>query len=230
MLDVLDLWLIEPIRFALLFVLQWAYRLTGSHGWSIFLLSIFFNLLLMPAYHWAEKIQQKERAVQRRMAAKIAEFKHAFKGQERYMMIRALYRHHRYHPAYSLRSLAPLGIQVPFFIATFGLLSDYKPFVGAGFLFLPDLSRPDRLLLGANLMPLMMTALNLIAVQLYSQQTSSSERVQGWIVAGIFLVLLYGSPAGLVLYWTINNLISVVKSFVYASDHGFLRARHASSP
>jgi YidC/Oxa1 family membrane protein insertase len=216
MLDVLNFTLIEPIRIALLFVLEQAHALTGSYGLAIIALSLAFNLAILPAYHLAEKVQERERKIRRLMAAKIEEFKFAFKGEERYSMLRALYRQHRYHPVYALRGLLPLAIQVPFFIATFGLLSHHSSVLGHGFLGIKDLGRPDHLLMGVNVMPILMTSLNLLAVNLYSRQLLHRERLQSCVIALIFLVLLYNSPAGLVLYWTVNNLISVVKSFVFS--------------
>jgi YidC/Oxa1 family membrane protein insertase len=216
MLEFFDAALIEPIRWALLSVLKLGYAISGSHGVALLFLSVFFNLLLIPAYHWAERLQGKEREIQRRMQPKIEEFRAVFKGQELHMMLRQLYKLHDYHPIYALRTLAPLAIQVPFFIAAFGLLSHYVPFQGASFLFLHDLSKPDGLIGGINLMPLLMTAVNLYALQLYSRQLPRSDWAQGVVVALIFLAVLYESPSGLVLYWTFNNLLSVLKSFWYS--------------
>ncbi len=217
MLEALYFILIEPIRSVLLFVLEQAYASTGSYGLSIIALSLAFNLALLPAYHLAEKVQNREREIQRRMAPKIKEFKFAFKGEERYWMMRALYRQHGYHPVYALRGLLPMAIQIPFFIATFGLLSHYRPIQGEGFLMIEDLGRPDHLLFGLNVLPIVMTALNVLAVHLYSWQLPLREKVQSYVIALIFLVLLFKSPAGLVLYWAVNNLISVFKSFIYSS-------------
>ena len=215
MLEVLNLLLIEPIRTTLLYVLEAAHGASGSYGVALVILSLVFNLILMPAYHLAEIVQGREREIQHRMARKIAEFKFAFKGQERYWMLRTLYRQNDYHPIYALRALLPLAIQIPFFIATFGLLSSFQPLQGVSFFGLRDLGRPDGLVLGLNLMPVVMTALNMIAVYLYSRQGTRIERVQGYAIAVIFLVFLYGAPVGLVMYWTINNLISVLKSAAY---------------
>lgn len=223
MLELLWLLLIEPIRQALLYVLEAAHGLSGSYGLALVILSLAFNLLLMPAYHLAEIVQQRERAIQRRMARKVEEFKFAFKGQERYWMLRTLYRQNHYHPVYALRALLPLAIQIPFFIATFGLLSAYPPLKGVPFLGLADLGQPDGLLHGINLLPLVMTALNMLAVHLHSRDGTRAERVQGHVIALVFLVFLYASPAGLVMYWTINNLVSVLKSGFYAMRRGAAR-------
>jgi len=215
MLEILDTVQIAPIRWALLSVLEWSYEFSGSHGLSLLLLSVFFNLLLIPTYHWAERLQGKERDIQNRMRPKIDEFRSAFKRQELHMMLGQLYKLHGYHPVYALRTLAPLAIQAPFFIAAFGLLSHYPSFEGASFLFLQDLSKPDGLLGGVSLLPLLMTAINLFALELYARQLSRSEWTQGVIVALIFLILLYASPSALVLYWTFNNILSVFKSTWY---------------
>lgn len=218
MFDALYLVLIEPIRLALLFVLEHAHALTGSWGLAIIALSFAFNLALLPAYHLAEKVQNRERNIQRRMAPKIAEFKYAFKGEERYLMLRALYRQYGYHPVYGLRGLLPLTIQIPFFIATYGLLSHYKPLIGERFLIIADLGRPDHLLFGLNLLPILMTALNMLAVHFYSRQLPQREKIQSLVIALIFLVLLYKSPSGLVVYWTVNNLISVFRSLFFSTS------------
>lgn len=215
MLELFDAALIGPIRWALLTVLELTYSISGSYGLSLLCLSVFFNLLLIPAYHWAERMQRKEREIQQRMRPKLDEFRSVFKGQELHMMLRQLYKLHGYHPIYALRTLAPLAIQIPFFIAAFGLLSHYAPFQGASFLFLRDLANPDGLIGGVNVMPLVMTAVNLYALQLYARQLSRSEWAQGVVVALIFLAFLYDSPSGLVLYWTFNNLLSVIKSAWY---------------
>lgn len=228
MLDALNLILIEPIRLALLFVLDRAYAATGSYGLAIIALSLAFNLALLPAYHLAEKVQNRERDIQRRMAPKMREFKYAFKGEERYWMMRALYRQHGYHPVYALRGLLPLAIQIPFFIATFGLLSHYKPILGERFLTIANLGQPDHLLLGVNVLPILMTMLNMLAVHLYSWQLPRREKIQSYVIALIFLFLLYKSPAGLVLYWTINNLISALKSLIYST--GRIRAFSEPEP
>ena len=66
-------------------------------------------------------------------------------------------------------------------------------------------------------MPLVMTALNLLAVHFYSKQLPEREKIQSYTIALIFLVLLYNTPVGLVIYWTVNNLISVAKGLVYST-------------
>lgn len=208
-------WLILPIAHCFQWVLESSYQRTHDFGLAILLLSLVFNLVLLPAYHFAEKVQGRERAARAAMQAKLDEFKRCFKGHERHMMIAALYRQHRYHPVYALRGLVPLLIQVPVFIAAYGLLSDYPPLRNEHLFGIANLGAPDGLLGGVNLLPIVMTGVNLLAAHVYSRDLSAQERLQTWIVAMLFFVLLYGSPAGLVLYWICNNLFSLIKNLVY---------------
>ena len=81
-----------------------------------------------------------------------------------------------------------------------------------------DLSRPDGLIslggVALNVMPLVMTALNLVTVAFAATKPSRNEKIQLVVVASIFLVLLYNMPVGLVLYWTMNNAFSLAKNLV----------------
>ena len=57
-----------------------------------------------------------------------------------------------------------------------------------------------------------MTAINAAAVLAYVEDRG--KRLQGLVLGAIFLVLLYNSPAGLVLYWTTNNLFSLARNLI----------------
>lgn len=65
-----------------------------------------------------------------------------------------------------------------------------------------------------NLLPIVMTVISLLSVGVYAKDLVNSEKIQLFILPVIFLILLYNSPSGLVLYWTLNNLFSVGKNYV----------------
>jgi membrane protein insertase Oxa1/YidC/SpoIIIJ len=92
------------------------------------------------------------------------------------------------------------------FLAQPGLL-DGMPFGR-----IDDLSKPDGLLAGINLLPLLMTGINAISVLYYVKD--SGQRTRALALALGFLVLLYTSPAGLVLYWTMNNFWSLLRNML----------------
>lgn len=191
----------------------------GNHGLALILLSLVVNIILLPFYNFAEKIEKKEKDVQARMKPKLDEFKSIYKGYELHLYTNNVYRLNNYHPAYSLRGLVSLLIQIPFFMGAYAYLSSYAGFDGVSFLFLSDLGQPDGLLkIGAmsiNLLPFVMTGINLVSGYIYAKDSSKSEKITIVGMAVFFLVILYTSPASLLVYWTCNNIFSLVKTMVY---------------
>ena len=60
-----------------------------------------------------------------------------------------------------------------------------------------------------------MTAINVVSAAIYMKGLPLKNKIQMYGIAAIFLVLLYNSPAGLVFYWTLNNVFSLVKNIFY---------------
>ena len=191
----------------------------GNIGISIVLLSLGINIICLPMYNVAEQWQEKERAVQKKMKAKITDIKAVFKGDERYLMLSTYYRQNNYHPLYALRSMFALFIQIPFFIAAYKLLSDSPIMAKSSFLFFTDLGSPDKLLslgnISVNILPITMTLINIAASAVYTKGLELKDKLTLYITALIFLLLLYNSPSGLVFYWTLNNLFSLLKNIFY---------------
>ncbi|MCP4298501.1 MAG: hypothetical protein GY786_23185 [Proteobacteria bacterium] len=214
-MDILFLIFILPIQMLMASILEYANQFTGNYIVAIVILSIIINIILLPLYHFAEKLQNKERIVQSRLQPKMDEIKFAFEGAERFMMIHTLYRQAKYHPIYAVRTSLGFLIQVPFFLAAYLLLLNYEPVVGLSILGFSDLSQPDNLFYGINIMPIIMTLVNLASGFVYSRNFTKNEKIQIWVVSLLFLVLLYQSPAVLVIYWTLNNLFSLIKNVGY---------------
>lgn len=185
---------------------------------SIAGVSIAVNILTLPLYNIAEAWQQKERDIQKRMKPQVDRIKAVFKGDEQYMILTTYYRQQHYHPVYGMRSSISLLIQVPFFIAAYSFLSNLEPIKGASFFFIKDLGAPDGLItLGNftfNLLPVLMTLINIVSGAIYTKGFPLKEKIQLYGMAGLFLILLYNSPSGLVIYWTLNNIFSLFKNIV----------------
>ena len=195
----------------------------GNAGAAVIPLSLCLNFLLLPLYSRADAIQREERERERLMSPGIDHIKTVFKGDERYMMLQAYYRLHSYKPVYALRSSLPLLLEIPFFVAAFHFLSNLADFRDTPFGPLANLAAPDGLLklggLSVNLLPLLMTAVNLVSSRIYAKDLSRKDKLQLYGMALIFLVLLYNSPSGLVFYWTLNNVFSLFKNIVYTAKN-----------
>lgn len=219
MFDTLYLIFIAPIEWVMRIVIEVFFDISGSYGLAIIALSISANFVILPLYNIAEKWQVQERNMRAKLAPKIKEIKTAFKGQERFYMLKTLYRQNNYHPIISVRTSFGFLIQVPFFIAAYSLLNNYEDLQKISFLIFSDLSQADGVLEIAgnkiNVMPIVMTVINLLSAFVYTKGFSKNELIQLYLIAFVFLVVLYGSPVALVFYWTVNNIFSLLKNIVY---------------
>ncbi|MDR0321270.1 MAG: YidC/Oxa1 family membrane protein insertase [Treponema sp.] len=211
--------IIYPITQILEFSFVFSQKLFRESGISIIFISIVISVLLLPLYAVAEKWQQIERDIQKKLKSKIDKIKKVFKGDEQYMILSTFYKQNHYHPVYALRSTFGLLIQIPFFIAAYSFLSHLEIIKGVSFLFIKDLSSPDGLLsiggFSINLLPFVMTFINCLSGLIYSRGLPGKDKIQIFLIAFIFLILLYNMPSALVLYWTMNNIFSVVKNIYY---------------
>lgn len=191
--------------------------------------SLAINFLALPLYNIADSLQAKERRIAKELEPRIQRIKRAFKGDERFMILQTYYRECNYNPLYTLRSSLSILIEIPFFIAAYHYLSRSAALKGIPFWIFKDLGAPDALFqignFSVNVLPVLMTAINLVSGAVYAKDTTARERIQIFVLAAVFLVLLYSSPSGLVIYWILNNLFSLAKNVVLKMKHpaGILR-------
>ena len=208
--------LIGPIEIIFETIFGFSWNVLDNYGLSIIVMSLAMNLLLLPFYLRADDIQNEEREAEERMADGVTHIKKTFKGDERFMMLQTYYRENNYKPYYTLKGFLPLVLEIPFFIAAYHFLSNYLPQVGGSFGPIRNLGESDGMLsiagVSLNLLPVLMTAINCISSAIYTKGYPLRSKIQLYAMALVFLVLLYGSPSGLVLYWTLNNLFSLVKN------------------
>ncbi len=203
---------IGPLKLLFEVVYSVAYYLTHSAGLSIFALSMVMNILLMPLYKRADAVQEEENRIQDELKPVVDHIKKSFKGDEQYMVLNTYYRQKHYKPIYALRNSISLLLQIPFFIAAYDFLSNEFSVISSSFGPIESLGSPDHLLFGLNLLPILMTVFNIISSIIYTKGQPFRKNIQLYIMALAFLVLLYDRPAGLVFYWTLNNLFSLVKN------------------
>lgn len=226
-----SLW--EPLRwlcFGLYFLLGWIMGLVHNPGVAIILLSLAVKIILSPLTWVADRWQRDVNRIQSRIQPRIADIKGRHRGEEAHRLTLQVYRDEGVHPLFTLKSLAGFAIQVPMFIAAFDMLADNFALAGASFLWIEDLAAPDRLLglpvampfFGAhlNLLPIVMTAFTLLSAISLRDETLTplllkKQQRQLYLMAGFFLLLFYTFPAGMVLYWTANNVWHLLKMQVF---------------
>lgn len=209
---------ITPLVYVIELTFSLANRLVANPGLAIVCVSLVVSVLSTPLYAMADRLQREERERQASLARWVSHIKSSFSGDEQYMMLSTYYRQQGYRPIYALRSSVSLLLQIPFFMAAYAYLSNLELLHHASFLGIPNLGEPDAFLaLGTttvNVLPLIMTALNAVSTAVYTRGMSLKEKLQPYGLALVFLVLLYRSPSGLVLYWTCNQVFSLLRNLV----------------
>ena len=224
--DILGTLLIKPLQLLFEVVFVMANRVVGDPGLAIIALSLAMNFLVLPLYRRADAMQEEERETELRLHKGVAHIKKTFRGDERMMMLQTYYRQNNYKPTYVLKGATSLFLEIPFFIAAYAFLSNLALLHGVSFGPIRDLGAPDGLLTVAgvtvNVLPFLMTAINLVSCVIFTKGSLPKTKVQLYTMALFFLVFLYTSPAGLVFYWTLNNLFSLLKTIFYKLRHAHI--------
>ena len=219
MANILYTIIISPLVQIIECVYVFFFKVTKNAVFSVFGVSMTVSFLSLPLYIMAERMQNLERNTIKCLKPGVNKIKSVFSGDERFMILSTFYRQNHYHPLYSLRSSIGLIVQIPFFISAYSFLSHLEVLRGVSFLFIKDISLPDSLFhignFSVNVLPITMTLINCVAGFVYTQNLSVRDKVQVYGMAALFLVLLYNSPSALVLYWTLNNIFSLVKNIFY---------------
>lgn len=225
--------MIEPLQILFEIVYTFSNEIIQNSGLTIIVLSLVMNFLVLPLYKRADAMQEEQREIEKKLEKGVGHIKKTFKGDERMMMLQTYYRQNNYKPVYALKSAASLLLQIPFFIAAYRFLSTLGSLSGASLGFITDLSKPDGLFtafgLSINILPILMTSINLISSFIYSKDYPAKTKIQLFAMAAFFLVFLYNSPSGLVFYWTLNNLFSLVKTIILKTKEPAKRAVQFSS-
>ena len=211
---------IGQIGLILLLVLRWIASLAGNYGLAIVLFSLLITLITSPltlvSMRSMRKMQELKPEVDRVMA------QHKNDQTKANQAVFALYKEHRVSP---LSGCLPMLLQMPIFIALFQAISHFVELRGASFLWIKDLSLPDRLaqlpihlpVIGneLNLLPVIMAGAMFLQTKLtkaVANQTDanpSMKMLSGPLMPVLFCLMFYGFPAGLVLYWLTNTVASV---------------------
>lgn len=217
--EIIDSLLFKPLQLLFEVIYVFANKFIANPGLSIIVLSLVMNFLVLPLYKRADAMQEEERDTEARLHKGVSHIKKTFRGDEKMMILQTYYRQNNYKPTYVLRGAISLFLEIPFFISAYRFLSGLELIRGVSFGPIADLGAPDRLIaIGAfhiNLLPIIMTAVNLVSCVIFTKGAAPKTKIQLYSMAVFFLFFLYTSPSGLVFYWTLNNIFSLIKTIFY---------------
>jgi YidC/Oxa1 family membrane protein insertase len=192
-------------------------------GVSIIVLSLFINTILIPVYKMLSLMQHEQEKKEADVEYWRKHIRDNFVGDERFFMLRTLYRQKGYNPLGSLKGSLPLLIQLPFFIAAYHFLTSLSQLNGVPFLIIKNIGKPDGIIafesFRINILPIIMTLINVVSSYIYVKNQSLVNKLSVYGLAMVFFVVLYNSPSGLVLYWTLNNIFTLLKNIVFSKEN-----------
>ena len=211
---ILETLLIGPLKLLFEIIFQLANDFIDHPGFSIIVLSLIMNILVLPLYRRADAMQEQARDTENKLHKGVSHIKKSFSGDEKMMILQTYYRQNHYKPTDALNGSVSLLLEIPFFMAAYQFLSHLDILQGASLGPIKDLSLPDGLLVigdfSINVLPILMTLINVISCVIYLKGFPLKSKIQLYGMALFFLVFLYTSPAGLVFYWLNNELPQVM--------------------
>jgi YidC/Oxa1 family membrane protein insertase len=188
------------------------HALTGNYGVDIILVSTLIKVLFIPL---TAKSMESMRAMQR-LQPEMAKIRERFKDDAQRLQKETmeLYRRHHVNP---LSGCLPMLLQIPFFVGLYNTLLNaielrHAPFV----LWITDLSSPERLTVagvGIPMLGIAMGASMLVQQWMAPAAGDPAQRRMMMIMPVLFTFMFINFPSGLVLYWLVNNLLTIAQQY-----------------
>ena len=194
-------WLLDKLHG---FLLNW--------GWSI----VALVLLLKIAFYWLNAKAYASMAKMKAINPKIMEMRERLKDkpQEMQQAMMKIYREEKVNP---MGGCFPIMVQIPVFIALYWvLLSSVEMRNAPWVLWIHDLSAPDPFFI----LPVLMTLTTMLQTALNPAPPDPMQAKLMWFMPLIFSVMFFFFPAGLVLYWITNNILSIAQQWVINTRMG----------
>ncbi|MGP5211102.1 membrane protein insertase YidC [Psychrobacter alimentarius] len=201
-----DYGLLWPISKVLFAILEGVHKVVGNWGWSIIILTILVKIALM----WFSNKSYYSMAKMRAIAPRLKTLKEEH-GDDRMKMsqeMMAIYKEEKVNP---MAGCLPILMQMPIFLALYWVLVEsvelrHAPWI----LWIQDLSAMDPWFI----LPLLMGASMFVQQQLNPQPADPMQAKVMKFLPIIFTAFMLFFPAGLVLYWTVNNLFSMTQQYI----------------
>jgi len=212
--DIINYGFLGEITFLIRKMLYFLYYLTKNWGLSIIFLTIIIYIILFPFTLSSTKTAKKLASIQPLLNELKEKYKDNLAKFQKEQI--ELFKQHRINP---LGGCLPLLLQIPIFFALFQVFSRFIEFKGVNFLWIDDLTLPDRAFklpfnlpyFGnyINILPILMLFLNIFQQKFNPQSYSSKEqKFSSFFLLGFIGILFYHFPSSLLIYWLIQSLLT----------------------
>ena len=198
---------LRPISRVIFEVMVHIRKVIPSYGLVIIVVSLLVKAIFWPLTHKSFESSAKMRALSPKI--KQLQEKHKSNPQKQQQEMMKLYREHGVNP---LGGCLPMIVQMPVLYALFIVFRSTIAFRGEPFLgYIPDLSAPDPYWI----LPLVMGVSMLLQQKVMAQMvTDPRQKMLGYMMPVIFTALFLNMPSGLVLYWTVSNVASIIQQIL----------------
>jgi YidC/Oxa1 family membrane protein insertase len=196
----------------LYWLLDKLYGLILNWGWSI----VGLVVLLKIAFYWLNAKAYASMAKMKAINPRVMEMRERLKDNPQQMQqeMMKIYREEKVNP---MGGCFPIMVQIPVFIALYWvLLSSVEMRNAPWILWIHDLSSPDPF----YILPLVMTLTTMLQTALNPTPPDPMQAKLMWFMPLIFSVMFFFFPAGLVLYWITNNILSIVQQWIINTRMG----------
>ena len=202
---VVDYGVLTVIAKPIFWLLDKIYSFVGNWGWSIVVLTIIIKLIFYPLTAASYKSMAKMKAVTPRMVKIREQFK-----DDKMQMNKALMNLYQKEKINPLGGCLPVLVQIPVFIALYWVLLGSVEIRNAPWIFwIKDLSVPDPF----YILPLIMAATMFIQMKLNPTPPDPLQAKVMMMMPIIFSIFFFFFPSGLVLYWLVNNVVSIAQQW-----------------
>ena len=198
----------------LFWLLTQLHNYLGNWGWSI----VALVFLLKIAFYWLNATAYRSMAKMKAISPKVNDMRERYKDKPQQMQqeMMRIYREEKVNP---LGGCLPILVQMPFFIALYWvLLSSVEMRNAPWTLWITDLSAKDPWFI----LPVLMTLSSLFQVWLNPTPPDPMQAKLMWFMPLAFGIMFFFFPAGLVLYWLTNNLLSIAQQWYINKQLGVL--------
>ena len=188
-------------------------NLVHNYGWSIVLITIVINVVLLPLRLKSMKSQRKMQSLQPQLAAINAKYKGLSmrdpKKAEQNQEVMAFYKKEGVNP---MGGCLPMVVQLPLIYAFYKVLAVTIEMRGAHWLWISDLSQPEQLPI--HILPIIMIGSQFVMQKMTpSPGMDPSQAKMMQFMPLLFGVMFYNFSAGLVLYWLTSNLVGIAQQW-----------------
>ncbi len=198
-------WL-TPLAFPIFWALQLIERFVGNWGWAIIILTLLIKAGLYPL----SAAGYKSMAKMKKLTPRLQQLKETY-GDDRARLHQAMAEMYKTEKINPLGGCLPILVQIPVFIALYWVLLAAVEMRGAPWIgWITDLTAPDPYFI----LPVVMGITSILQVKLNPQPMDPMQAKIMMIMPVAFTVMFVFFPAGLVLYWVSNNILSIAQQWV----------------